>query len=164
MELQSLAFRLLKWFENNHMKGNPGKSHIFLSSKKTEKVTINDVVLTSSVQEKLRGITIDSELTFENHITGICYKTSQKLHILSSITSYMSLNKWRLLIKMFVGSQFNYCSVICMFHSRRPNNKINNVHKKSLKIVYSDYKSTFKELLDKDVFSQCTTEVSRFLQ
>ena len=28
-ELQSLAFRLFKWFENNHMKTNPGKSHIF---------------------------------------------------------------------------------------------------------------------------------------
>ena len=26
-ELQSLAFRLFKWFENNHMKANPGKSH-----------------------------------------------------------------------------------------------------------------------------------------
>ena len=37
-----------------------------------------------------------------------------------------------------------------MFHSRRLNNKINNVHKKALKIVYSDYKSTFQELLDKD--------------
>ena len=39
-ELQSLAFTLLKWFENNHMKANPGKSLILLSNKKTEKVTI----------------------------------------------------------------------------------------------------------------------------
>ena len=37
-----------------------------------------------------------------------------------------------------------------MFHSRRLNNKINNVHEKALGIVYSDYKSTFQELLDKD--------------
>ena len=39
-ELQSLAFRLLKWFENKQMKANPGKSHILLSNNKTEKVTI----------------------------------------------------------------------------------------------------------------------------
>ena len=37
-----------------------------------------------------------------------------------------------------------------MFHSRRLNNKINNVHEKTLRIVYSDYKSTFQELLHKD--------------
>ena len=36
-----------------------------------------------------------------------------------------------------------------MFHSGRRNNKINNVHEKALIIVYSDYKSTFQELLDK---------------
>ena len=111
-ELQSLAFRLLKCFENNHMKANPGESHIFLSNKKTEKVTIKDVVLTSYVEEKLLGITLDSELKFEKNIAGICNKASQKLHVLSRITRYMSLNKLRLLMKTFAESQFNYCSLI----------------------------------------------------
>ena len=53
-------------------------------------------------------------------------------------------------MKTFVDSQFNYCPLIWMFHSRRLDNKINNVHEKALRIVYSDYKSTFQELLDKD--------------
>ena len=149
-ELQSLAFRLFKWFGNNHIKANPGKPHILRSTKKTEKVKINDDVLTSSVVEKLLGITLDSELKFEKHITDICNKASQKIHVLSRITNYMSLNKRRLLMKTFVESQFNYCPLIRMFHSRRLNNKINNVHEKALRIVYSDYKSTFQELLDKD--------------
>ena len=39
------------------MKANPRKSHILPNNKKTEKVTINDVVLMSSVEEKLLGIT-----------------------------------------------------------------------------------------------------------
>ena len=91
-ELQSLAFRLFHWFENNHMKANPGKSHILLSNKKTEMVKINDVVLTSCLEEKLLRITLDSELKFEKHITDICNKASQKIHVLSRITSYMSLN------------------------------------------------------------------------
>ena len=50
----------------------------------------------------------------------------------------------------FVESQFNYCPLIWMFHSRRLNNKINNVREKALRIVCSDYKSTFQKLLDKD--------------
>ena len=36
-----------------------------------------------------------------------------------------------------------------MFHSRRVNNKINNVHEKTQIIVYSDYKTRFQELQDK---------------
>ena len=101
-ELQSLTFRLFKWFEKNHMKASPGKFHILLSNKKTEKVTINDDVLNSSVEEKLLGITLDSELKFEKQVTRVCKKTSQRIHVLSRITSYLSLNKWRLFMKTFV--------------------------------------------------------------
>ena len=101
------------------MKANPGISHILLSNEKTEKVMINDSVLTSSVEDKLLGITIDSELKFEKHRTGICNKVSQKVQ--------------RLLKKTFVESQFNYCTLIWMFHSRCLNNKVNNVHEKELK-------------------------------
>ena len=37
-----------------------------------------------------------------------------------------------------------------MFHFICLNNKINDVHDKALRIVYSDYKSTFLEPLEKD--------------
>ena len=37
-----------------------------------------------------------------------------------------------------------------MFHSRTLNNKINRIHERALRTVYSDYNSSFKELLDKD--------------
>ena len=99
------------------MKPNPRKSHILLNNKKTEKVKINNVVLTSSVEEKLLGINLDSELKFEKHMTDICNKASQKIHVLSKITSYMSLNKQRLLLKTFVESLFNYFPLIWMFLS-----------------------------------------------
>ena len=135
------------------MKGNPGKSHILLSNKKTEKVKINDAVLTSSVEEKLLGITVDSEVKFEKHITDIFYKASQKIHVLSRITSYMSKNKRRLLTKKFVESQFKYCPITWMFHSRRLSNKINNVHKKHLELFILIINQHFiQELLDKDAF------------
>ena len=94
------------------MKANPGKSHILLSNKKIEKVRINDVVLTSIVKGKFLGITLNSELKVEKQIIGICDKVSQKIDVLSRITSYMLLNKLRLLMKIFGESQFNYCPLI----------------------------------------------------
>ena len=36
-EVQSLAFRLFKWFQDNHMKANPEKSHILLNNKKQKR-------------------------------------------------------------------------------------------------------------------------------
>ena len=55
-------------------------------------------------------------------------------------------------MKTLTEFQFNFCPLIWMFHSRRLNNKMNNVHKNALRIVYSDYKSTFQELLNKDTY------------
>ena len=37
-----------------------------------------------------------------------------------------------------------------MCHSRSWNNKINRVQKRALRIIYNDYKSNFKELLEQD--------------
>ena len=53
-------------------------------------------------------------------------------------------------MKPSVESQFNYCSLTRMFHWRRLNNKINSVHEKAIRVVYSDYKSVFQELLVKE--------------
>ena len=53
-------------------------------------------------------------------------------------------------MKAFITSRFSYCPVVWMFHSREINNKINRIHERSLRLVYSDNTSTFKELLDKD--------------
>ena len=50
----------------------------------------------------------------------------------------------------FFNSQFSYCPLIWMFHSRLINNKINKLHERCLRIVYRDNQSTFEELLEKD--------------
>ena len=62
----------------------------------------------------------------------------------------MSLEKRRTLMKAFIESQFNYCPLIWMLHSRTLNNKINRIHERALRTVYSDYNSSFNEFLDKD--------------
>ena len=62
----------------------------------------------------------------------------------------MSLDKRRIVMKAFIESQFNYCPLFWMFDSRTSNNKINCLHERALRIVYSDYKSSFCELLEKD--------------
>ena len=59
----------------------------------------------------------------------------------------MNLAQHTLIMNAFIFSQFGYCPLVWMFHSRKLNNRINNIHERALRIVYRDYKSTFKQLL-----------------
>ena len=45
--------------------------------------------------EKLLGIAIDSKLSFNEHLDKICEKASQKLNVLSTVPSFMSMEKIR---------------------------------------------------------------------
>ena len=62
----------------------------------------------------------------------------------------MSFKKRRTLMKAFIESQFSYCPLIWIFHSKIMNNKINRIHERALRLVYSDHVSSFNELLKKD--------------
>ena len=54
-------------------------------------------------------------------------------------------------MKAFITSQFNYCPLIWMFHSRRLHNRIDKIRKRALKLVYKDNnKLTFNDLLELD--------------
>ena len=77
-ELQITANKLSHWFKYNHLKANPGKNHLLLSTKTPINVSIGDVSLTPSTTENLLGITTDSELSFDQHLSFICSKASKK--------------------------------------------------------------------------------------
>ena len=50
----------------------------------------------------------------------------------------------------FFKTQFNYCPLIWVFHSRENNRKINRLHERCLRTIYNDKQSSFNELLEKD--------------
>ena len=122
------------------MKANPGKCHFLLSAKSPKVVSINGIQTTSSTAEALLVINIDSELNFENHLSAICNKVSRKINVIGRIANYMSLEKRRIVMKTFIESQFNYCPLNWMFYSCTINDKINRLHERALRIVYSDFK------------------------
>ena len=66
------------------------------------------------------------------------------------MSKLLSFEKRRVIFKSFVESQFKYCPLIWMFHSRYANSIINRLHERALRIVYDDFESTFEQLLIKD--------------
>ena len=78
----------------------------------------------ASKEEKLLGVRIDSGLTFKEHITSICSKANQRLHALTRVSKYISLQKCRILTNSFITWQFSFYPIILKYCSR------------SLKIVF----------------------------
>ena len=150
INLEKAGENMFKWFTDNQMKANADKCHLILNCSDQQKIKINGEYIKSSDCEKLLGIKIDKSLNFNKHVEGLCQKASQKMHALSRVTPYMSVSKKRILMNAFFTSQFSYCPLVWMFHSRSLNSRINKLHERCLRIIYSDKNSSFKELLDKD--------------
>ena len=151
LELDSA--RAIKWFSDNYMKLNEDKCHLLTFgniSDDSVSVRIGSSIITNSTEEKLLGVTLDSKLTFEQHVSNLCQKVSNKLYALSRIAHYMDQNKLRILMKSFINSQFQYCPLAWMFHNRKLNTKINKLHERALRITYRDQEPSFEDLLGYD--------------
>ena len=154
--LESDTYTVLNWFRFNEMKPNQGKCHLIVADinhKNYESrsfVYLEDAFLESEDIVKLLGILIDKELTFEDHIKWLLKKANQKMHALMRVSKYMTQEKLRILLKSFIESQFNYCPLIWMCHSRELNVRINKLHERALRLVYKEKNLTFEQLLEKD--------------
>ena len=148
-KLEESNNNLFQWFKNNHMKVNGDKCHSLVTGNYEASATVNESEIEISKKEKLLGLSIDTRLFLEQHITYICKKASQFL-VLTRIKHCMDFKKPRFLMKAFVISQFNYCPLIQMFHTRALNNIINRVHERALRLVYENKNLYFSELLELD--------------
>ena len=148
--LETSSSLLFGWFNNNFMKANSDKSHLIMSCAEEVTAEIDGSPIDSSKTEVLLGITIDHELKFDDHVNYLCKKAGQKLNALARIAPFMNASKKRIIMKSFIESQFGYCPLIWMFHSRGLNNKINRIHERALRITYNDKRSSYEELLMKD--------------
>ena len=79
---------------NNGLKANPNKFHLILSETDDHySVNVDKFKVVNSKSKKLLGVKIDSKMTFNDHVSGICTKASQRLHALSRISNYMNLEQ-----------------------------------------------------------------------
>ena len=142
---------LTTWFKNNYFKMNAGKCKLLVSNHDEDaSILINGEIVEGNKSVKLLGLKIDNELNSNEHVTNICNTVSQKLHALARISGYMKVNKLRLILKAFIESQFQYCPLIWMFHSRALNTRINKLHERALRLAYKEPHFVFEELLIKD--------------
>ena len=154
--LEKETYTVLNWFSFNEMKSNDEKCHLIIANESTNRykshnfIYLRNAFLEGEELVKLLGIQVDENLAFETYLNGVIKKGNQKLHALMRISKYQSSDKLRLIMNAFIASQFNHCPLLWMFHSRTINGKINKLHERALRVVYSDRNSSFEELIERD--------------
>ena len=126
---QICSLKLFEWFSKNYMKMKSDKCRLILSSNdKNKRIKLNGEVINNTQVEKLLGVHIDYNLKFDAHIEILCKKVRKKLYTLARFIRYMSTIQAQLLMRSFTMSQFSYCPLIWMCHSRKINNQIDKMH------------------------------------
>ena len=103
-QLVQAAKLLFQWFSDNQIKENEDKSHVLTST------------------QEVCGNIGTTQIT--NKKWEIYEKVGAKLNALTRIANHMPFQKRKVFTNAFFPSQFSYCPLTWMFHSRKLN--INN--------------------------------------
>ena len=148
--LEKNADKLFNWFSHNYLKANPDKCYLLANTTDNIRINVRNETISNSSNQNLLGIRLNSNFLFDDNVASLCKKTSQKINALTRVAQYMNFSLRRSIMKTFIFSQFGYCPLIWMFHSRKINNRINSLHEHTLRGLYRHYNATFSESLSKD--------------
>ena len=110
-KLEIACKNFFKWFSDNGMKVNPNKIQFPVESR--NKCTFLSEI---SISQKRLEVIIAKKLNFNEHVSNIWQKGSQKI----------------------IFCQFGYCPLVWISHSREMNSRINRLHDRALRMVYDD--------------------------
>ena len=110
-------------------------------------ICVDDITITSVESVELLGISIDSKLSFQNHISSLCRKAGYRVKCLNRIRTFLNQQQLNLLLNSYILSVFNYAPIIWMFSSKSLNREINTIHKRAIRAVCQDFSSSYEDLL-----------------
>ena len=138
------------------MMDHPGKFKFIILSKNTinqsinQSIVINNKMIESSKSVKILRLTIDNKLNFGIHINNIRKVASAKIKGLGRKRSRLNLSQAKILYNFFILPQFNYCCLVWVFCNKTLQNKINQILKGALRIVYNESSLNFDKLVELD--------------
>ena len=138
--LQTDIDALEKWSKDWLLKFHPDKCHVLTLGKFDHiphafPYSLGDEVLDHVFSEKDIGITIDSELTFEEHIMNQIKKANSIVGLIKRSFEYLSPQLFKQLFTSFVRPHLEYGQVIWSPKLRKHANIIENIQRRATKIV-----------------------------
>ena len=135
--LQTDIDEILNWSADNKMILNETKTKSMLAigkrlAKKMEQSTlqlhVNSTELEQVSSRKLLGVTIDSQLTFDQHVENLCTKLSQRIAVLRKIRRFLPLDQRKLYYNAMIKQTMLYASTVWTSCSVENMHKVFKLH------------------------------------
>ena len=111
--LSKNAEKASKWYEDNKLKGNYSKYKTVAMRNKREITNLTMNIQGSKIKstEKLNflGVTIDSKLNFDHHVSNVCKKASQRIGALMRLKNLIPTEAKLQLYKAAMLPHLTYC-------------------------------------------------------
>lgn len=167
--LQDALLSLQHWCKQNGMKLNTDKTKVMIITTRQKRMhidenilslTYNDIDLNVTTCDKILGVHIDSNLTWNDHFNFICKKISSYMWLLSRIRHYIKYEHKVMFYNAYIQPHFNYCNVIWGNSSNYNLSKLVKLQKRACKLIleneYIDFETAKTRLnilsLEQSVF------------
>ena len=144
-KLQSAANEVLRWSSENNMALNTEKTKTMVitfskSEARFDPINIRGNVIENVDHFKLLGLHINDKLTWDNHVTFICKKASQRLYFITLLKRAGVLESDLITIYCsIVRSIMEYVAVIWHPGLTKDQSKmVEHVQKRAMRIIYPD--------------------------
>ena len=157
------------WCRENGIILNTDKTKVMLITSRQKRVNLNNTVLnlqyndidiTITTCDKILGIHVDNNLTWNNHFIFLSKKLSSHLWLLSKVRIYLSIEHRVLFYNAYIKPHIDYCSLIWSNTSSSNISKITRLQRRACKLIlgheYNGLSEAFEKLkilsIDQSIF------------
>eukprot|EP00794_Sanderia_malayensis_P004409 gene4410-4998_t len=142
---------LIKWSDTWLLKFHPAKCKVLPVGTNANKNSyyINGQKLEHTDREKDLGVTIDSQLTFQNHIHEKINKANQIMSLIRRTFSCLNEEIFKYLYKAFVRPYLEYAVQVWQPHLIKDTTALENVQRRATKLIPTLRNMSYEERLRK---------------
>ena len=157
-KLQKDLENLERWSLENNMIIHPEKSKSMVIASwqkrntlvnKTLAVRIDNVNIKQSDKEKLLGVFINQNLTWNDHAQNVNKKIASRLYLLRRLKAYLPINARIIFYNSFILPHLDYCDTIWGNCNQSNEHKMVRLQKCAARLILDDTSSSSSELLNK---------------
>ena len=165
--LQKSLNCLNEWCRQNGMVLNTLKTKVMLITSRQKRnhlqdctlsLNYNNIDIKMTTSDKILGVYVDENLSWNDHYRHVSKKVSSFLWLLSKIKTYLSQEHRLLYYNSYIKPHFDYCSVIWSNSSNCNVNRIDKLQRRACKLILgNDYVSLNESLYQLNLlsFDQC---------
>jgi hypothetical protein len=138
---EQLMQQVQGWYQNNMLQLNFSKVKYCIFSNRqsasTPTINLENTCISPDKTLSLLGVTLDSHLTFDHHISAMCAKTSRLVYLTSKFRKYLNVDEALRTYSTIVRPCLEYCPSLLLNISQRNSNLVEGIQNRAIRIILS---------------------------